>query len=289
MSRTCCQLAVIGAGAAGLGALAEALRLGCDRLLLFDQTGRAGGVIRHAFAARNIPFLQDHAPGDQVARELEVFFSRTGIPITTARVCAVSQLDGRIGIRAHDGRQWSADRLIVATGAKPKHPQTPGLPEDFVPPWLPWGCGIGREGSRAVAVIGAGDVAFDQARRLRARGAQVTIVCRAERPRAPEWLQQSALREGVRLWVGCALVAGEARGEGAVLHLQHQAGSRSLQVDHLLAAIGRSPALMEGAASLPRSVCRIVGDAAGRGSSHLVAALGDGCTAASELLKGGIR
>jgi thioredoxin reductase (NADPH) len=282
------SLAVLGAGPAGLAAVAEARRLGCESILLLDESGRAGGAIRLAHAVRNVPFVSEDAPGELLARQLEVFSARFGVPVTQAHVHGAQPCEQGVELRATSGQMWTSRRLVVATGTRAIHPGTPGLPADFSFPWADSAANATRGGFPGVAaVVGAGDVAFDQARWLAAHGSRVLVLCRSGQPRAPAWLQRSAELDGVELLSGCELLAGEVGRSGTTLQVRQQGAARSIEVDRLVAAIGRTPALVAGVSGLQAAVCRVAGDATGRRARHVVAALGDGCLAASELLTTG--
>lgn len=287
MSSSLIRLAIIGAGPAGLAAAAEATRLGCDSILLVDETGRAGGTIRQAHAVRSVPFLPDHAPGELVADELEAFRRRIGVEVVAARIETLQEHDDRIRLESHDGRVWFARAAVIATGTQPRCPQVPGLPLDLSPPWAgSAGQAAARGTLRVVAVIGGGDVAFDQSCWLRARGVEVWLLCRSLEPRAPRWLQTTAADAGVKVLLGCRVVEGRTASGRVVLRTEQGSQAQELDVDCVLAAIGRVPRLLGGTLARESARWKVVGDATGRRERHVVAAMGDGCLAVSKLLAG---
>jgi thioredoxin reductase (NADPH) len=279
------QLAIIGAGPAGLAAAAEARRLDCDSILVIDEAGRAGGTIRQAHAVRNVPFLPDRASGELVASEFERFQARIEVDVIAARIEALNEHEEHVRIDAHDGRVWFARAAVVATGTRPRYPQVPGLPSGPSPPWS----GSAQEAvsdsiPRSAAVVGGGDVAFDQACWLRARGVDVSLLCRSDSPRAPAWLQRTAADAGVRVLAGCRVVQGAVEHGRTTLRLDHAGQPRTIEVDRVVTAIGRIPRTLQGTPQREARMWKVVGDATGRRARHVVAAMGDGCLAAFMLL-----
>lgn len=279
------ELAVIGAGPAGIAASAEALRLEVRSLLLVDETGSAGGTIRIAHEARNIPFLDDNVPGHLVAEHLAVFARRLGLDICRARITRLSDSQDGVDIWAADGRRWQAERVIVATGTRAAHPAIAGLPAGGEPPWADsaWEA-VRIKSPQSVLLIGASDVAFDQARWLVTRGVPATVLCRSEKPRAPQWLVEAAVREGVTLHCSCHVLSGEVSSRGVTLKVQSEGAVGEIPGDRVVAAVGRVPCRIEGMQDVREDRLRVAGDATGRAARHVAVALGDGCLAAATLL-----
>ncbi len=291
MSESRRRLGVIGAGPAGIGAATEAMRQGVEPLLL-DQSGRGGGTIRIAHEVRNVPFLADRVEGPVVAAHLEDFLRRWDVAVRPGSVTQVALVGDGIEIVISDGARHVVDALVVAVGTRALIPRIDGLAS---------GC-AGSESLFADAVsaccraipdravvIGGSDVAMDQARWLRARGASVEVLSRGA-TRAPRWLVQAACDEGVVVREHAKVVRGAEHPEGLQLVVQQGKEESVVRVNAVVAAIGRKPVRVEGLgevlAAQPERV-RVVGDATGRRARHVMAALGDGCVAAVELLAKG--
>ena len=278
------DLLVIGAGPAGVAAACEASRLGAS-FAIADARGEAGGTIRFAHEARNIPFLHDRVPGEFVACHLRQRARDAG-PIERARIVSVTGRAGTLIARAQDARVFEARAVVVATGTRPVVPLIPGLPAVLESPWAEAAQLVeGAKGAKA-AVVGGGDVAFDQARALQRRGVQTVILCRGAAPKAPQWLCDEAIREGVELLCDVEAVNAERSERGVRLTVRVRGNERTCDVDRVLPAAGRVAFLPEGVDSLPRLRARVVGDAVGRRARHVAIAMGEGCLAAFELLQG---
>jgi len=277
------DLIVIGAGPAGVAAACEASRLGAS-FAIVDARGEAGGTIRFAHEARNVPFLEDRVAGELVASHLRLKARALG-RIEHARIASVALLDGAMIARAHDARVFEARCVVVATGTRPVVPLIPGLPGTLEPPWAEAAQAV-EGGTGSAAVIGGSDVAFDQARALQRRGIQTTILCRGPAPRAPGWLCDEALRDGVELLCEAQVESAARCDRGVRLELRVRGKEQSREVGWIVPATGRVACVPEGVESLPRLRARVVGDAAGRRARHVAIAMGEGCLAAFELLQG---
>ena len=287
------RLGIIGAGPAGIGAATEAMRQGVEPLLL-DQSGRGGGTIRVAHEVRNVPFVPDRVDGPVVAEHLEHFLRRWDVTVRRGHVTRVAPLGDSIEIATSEGTCHMVELLIVAVGTQALVPQIDRLcsgPEgpgsDVLFPDAASACARAIP-DRAV-VIGGSDVAMDQARWLRARGVDVEVLSRGA-TRAPRWLVQATCSEGVVVRENAKVVRGAEHAGGLRLVVRQGSEESVVHVNAVVAAIGRQPVRVEGLnevlAARPERV-RVVGDATGRRARHVMAALGDGCVAAVELLAKG--
>lgn len=112
-----CELAVIGAGPAGLAAATTAAQLGVDTVLLDEQPAPGGQIYRAITETR----LRDPAvlgPDYWHGSDLVAAFRASGAQhVAGATVWSVSR-DREIGVSVGGGaRLFRADRVIVATGA----------------------------------------------------------------------------------------------------------------------------------------------------------------------------
>jgi len=278
------DLLVVGAGPAGIAAASEAARSGAS-FNLIDETGRAGGAIGLAYETRGIPFVADRTPGAAVARLLQAEADRLG-GVERATIHSLSEQPGCVVARTDRGEELRARAVVVATGATPMIPPVPGLPPLLQPPWAGSASDIEDAVALQVAVIGGSDVAFDQARALRSRGAAVAVLCRSRAPRAPRWLWQAAVRDGVEVLAHTVVVSADAVGREVDLELRMASTTVHRRFGRVLAAVGRAPRRIEGMEELSMDRARIVGDAVGRAARHVAIAMGDGTLAAFELLRG---
>jgi pyruvate/2-oxoglutarate dehydrogenase complex dihydrolipoamide dehydrogenase (E3) component len=256
------DLAVIGAGSAGLAAATFAARMGAAVVLI--EAERVGGdclwtgcvpskALVHAArviqAARTSGWLPtgelDFAAVMASVRASVRSVSELENP-ETLRAAGVDVVMGRarfrdLGTVEVDGRAIPARRFVVCTGAEPTAPPIPGLLEA---PHLTYRTVFDLERlPRRLTVLGGGPVGLELAQALRRLGSEVAIVEQRERllpiadPEVSDVVEERFRREGIGISLGAAVERVEsAPGEAAVVG----SGLR-LSADSLLVAAGRTP------------------------------------------------
>jgi dihydrolipoamide dehydrogenase len=164
----------------------------------------------------------------------------------TDRGIALLRGRGRLagtGVVVVDGTRYTADQVILATGADPVVPPVPGLRELE-------GIWTNREvtGMKAIPrhllILGGGPVGVEMGQAVRRLGGAVTIVEGAARllPREAASLGEAlgdVLRgEGIDLALGVRAIAAQRAGDDFILKLDD---GREFHGDHLLVATGRRP------------------------------------------------
>ncbi|MEZ5651098.1 MAG: FAD-dependent oxidoreductase [Burkholderiaceae bacterium] len=176
------DVAVVGAGPAGLAAATEAARAGLS-VALFDEQPEPGGQIYRAIEAvsANDPRLlallgEDYARG----RDLVAAFRASGAQWHARHSVFDLSADGGLAVLGPDGaRWWQARRVIVATGAMERPVAVPG--------WtLPGVMGVGAAQTllkqsalvpdEPTVLAGSGPLLFLAASQLLAAGASVAAI-----------------------------------------------------------------------------------------------------------------
>lgn len=110
------DVAIIGAGPAGMAAAEQLYRLGLRVIVLDERAGPGGNVNA---AGLDGPFSASHRLGRDYARGARATraFAASGVPARYG--CSISRVDGEVISYLQDGslRRLSAARLVVATGA----------------------------------------------------------------------------------------------------------------------------------------------------------------------------
>jgi bifunctional isochorismate lyase / aryl carrier protein len=254
------DVAVVGAGPAGLAAAVQATR---QRLSVgLFEAHLPGGLLRQADRVEN--YLGVGCPtGATLARRIVAQAEQAGVRMRAQRVERVEILgDGSFTVVPEASPPEPCRAVILATGTAPRPAGIPGEGER-TRARLFYGV---RELSASTPtagdalVVGGGDAAFDQAIQLRRMGWRVTILMRGDHPRALGLLCDRAEALGIELRRRTHVTAITGDDEGLVATWRCAENSGTLRAHRALVAVGRQP-------SLPRIV------------SHAGARVAEGVTA----------
>ncbi|MFC3677910.1 dihydrolipoyl dehydrogenase family protein [Ferrovibrio xuzhouensis] len=267
-----CDIAVIGAGSAGLSVAAGAAMLGVRTVLI--ERGRMGGdclnygcvpskaliaASRHAVGWRqagrlgiryaepeiDFPAVMRHvqdtiaaiAPNDSIER-----FTALGVQVLQGEACFTGPDSLTV-----DGRRIHARRFVIATGSQPLIPPIEGLADT---PYLTNETVFALDRLPLhLLVIGGGPVGIELAQAFRRLGSRVSVIEQRHcLPREDTELSGpvlDALRDdGVDIRQQTAVVRAENTAAGIVLTLQAADGTTErIAGSHLLVAAGRRPAV----------------------------------------------
>ena len=142
-----------------------------------------------------------------------------------------------------NGRLLSARHIVIATGARPRVPDLPGLAQ--VPYLTSDNLWQLREPPRHLLVLGGGPIGCELAQSLALLGVPVTLVELAdqllprEEPEVAALLQARMESDGVRVLTGWRAERVEGREEALRLHLTREGEQMIIEGDRLLLALGR--------------------------------------------------
>ena len=267
------DLVVIGAGTAGLVTSKGAAGLGIGLKVALIEKHLMGGdclnvgcvpskcLIR---SGRAVADMRDAAPLGVVPPEkIEVDFPtvmrrmrqvRTAIsPVDSARDAKKAGVDVYFGAARFEsentitveGKTLRFKKAVIATGARAVKPQIQGLESAgyltnenvFSLTKLP----------ASLAVIGGGPIGCELAQAFQRLGSQVTIFHRGdhllnkEDSEAAHIVQESLIKDGIRLVLGCQMSGVEKTAQGKIIHFECSGKRQSIVVDEILAGAGRQP------------------------------------------------
>ena len=305
MQRLECEVAVIGAGSAGLSVAAglgqlglrtiliehaamggECLNTGCvpSKALLaagkaaYDGgngipgiSGTASGVDFAAVKEGVLDVMAAIAPKDSVQR-----FEGLGVRVLR---CSAAFVDSRT-LRAGDDTV-RADRVVIATGSSPAIPAVPGLSAGNV--FTNETIFALRQKPSHLLIMGGGPVGIEMAMAHRRLGVPVTVIQKSsilprDEPELIEILRRLLRRENVAILEGADAVSARHDADGVVLTVRQGGRDEAIRGSHLLVATGRVPRV-EGlgldSAGIEHNARGIVVDARLRTTQRHVFALGD--------------
>ncbi len=139
-----------------------------------------------------------------------------------------------------DGQTVTADKILIATGGKPRRPDIPGAAhmitsdDVFHLPHLP----------KKIVIFGGGYIAVEFAGIFKGLGCDVTLINRSKTilrgfdPDLQLALAEEMKRQGIKVVLNCEPERIEKRGGTLLVHTNH---GETLAADTALAAIGRVP------------------------------------------------
>jgi len=187
MKTLLCDVAVVGAGAAGLSAAAAAAKSGAEVIVL-DREDAPGGVLQQCIHnGFGLHFFREELTGPEYADRMLRASQTAGVRLLAGHtVMSVTPEDGRHALILYSGEtgvtRLEARAVILATGCRERTRANIAVPGDRPAGVFTAGLaqklmnldGI-RPGSRAV-IVGSGDIGLIMARRLTWSGIEVARV-----------------------------------------------------------------------------------------------------------------
>ncbi len=244
------DLLVLGAGAAGLSAAREGTRRGARTALV--EAAEPGGdcTFTGCVPSKTLLDAAEHGEGfeDAMARVHE----------TVARIAAtedratldaegIDVVHGWATLRSPteldvDGTRLTADRLVLATGARPAVPPIPGL-RDIEPRTSETLFALDAL-PRRLAVLGGGAIGAEMGQAFARLGSEVTILEAEDRLLPREEPEASAVITAALAADGISVITGDPLAEVRTTlagHLLCTGNGRQILADEVLVSVGRRP------------------------------------------------
>jgi thioredoxin reductase (NADPH) len=302
-----CKVLIIGSGPAGYTAAIYAARANLEPLLF--QGLEVGGQLSTTTDVENYPGFAEVIQGPWLMEQMAAQASACGAELVVDSITEVDLGSRPFKARADAGDLILADTLILATGAQARWL---GLPSEKAFS----GHGVSACATcdgfffrgQAVAVVGGGNTAVEEALYLSQMASKVTLIHRREQLRAEKVLQDRLLRNP-KITVIWNRVVDEILGQdqpravtGLRLRDVRSGATSELAVDGVFVAIGHDPAtaLVKGQLEMDRDGYVITapdstatsvegvfaaGDVQDKIFRQAVTAAGSGCMAALEAEK----
>ena len=234
---------IIGSGPSGYTAAVYAARASLHPLV-FEGSVTAGGALMNTTEVENFPGFRDGIMGPALMDEMRAQAERFGAELVPDDVVEVD-LTGDIKIvRTADG-EFRARSVILSTGSSYRKL---GLPreEELSGRGVSWcaTCDGFFFREQAIAVIGGGDSAVEEATFLTRFGSKVYLIHRRDELRASKIMQERAFADPKleMVWNSeIAAINGEDRLESLTLRDTVDGSERQLDVTGLFIAIGHDP------------------------------------------------
>ncbi len=230
------DVVIVGAGPAGIAAAIQLRRYGIEPVLL--EKDKIGGLLRNAHLVENYPGFPDGISGPDLVRLLEQHLSTAHVEVVPSEVKALDHEDGSFIVETAQG-SIRARTVIVASGTRALKMDDPALSEGVADRVFSEVYPLRNTMGATVAIVGAGDAAFDYALNLAEQNDVVILNRGTNRSCLPLLYERASsspritYREERRL----TNVAVDPRG-GLLLTC---GGEAPMRADYLVIAIGRQP------------------------------------------------
>jgi thioredoxin reductase len=238
---------VVGAGPAGLAAAIQLKRYGIAPRVF--EKDAVGGLLRNANLVENYPGFPGGIPGIELVRLFQAQAKELNLDIDYEEVI---ELDYECGsgpagglFRARTGRgEYSAPVAIIASGTRPRPLASPGTPPEVRDKIFYEVHSLASMNDKEIAILGAGDAAFDYALNL-AKDNWVMILNRGETRRCLPLLWERAREQpAIHYYENTAVTQIEAESPDRLrLECRQPSGSLTFHPHYLVAAFGRDPQL----------------------------------------------
>jgi len=234
---------IIGSGPTGYTAAVYAARASLAPLV-FEGSVTAGGALMNTTEVENYPGFKDGIMGPALMDEMRAQAERFGAELIPDDIVEVN-LTGDIKIVKTATDTYEARSVILATGSGYRKL---GLPreEELSGRGVSWcaTCDGFFFREQAIAVVGGGDSAIEEATFLTRFGSRVYLIHRRGELRASKIMQERAFADPKleMVWNSeIAEITGDDRLEGVVLRDTSTGETRDLAVTGLFIAIGHDP------------------------------------------------
>jgi thioredoxin reductase (NADPH) len=237
------EVIIIGSGPSGYSAAIYAARAAL-RPLVFEGSVTAGGALVNTTEVENFPGFPGGVMGPALMADMREQAARFGAELVTDDVVSVD-LGGDVKTVRTDTRTYTARTVILATGSRYKKL---GLAreDELSGRGVSWcaTCDGFFFREKAIAVVGGGDSAVEEATFLTRFGKKVHLLHRRDELRASKIMQERAFADPKLEIVWNAEVAeilGEHAVDGVTLRDTATGETRRLDVSGLFIAIGHEP------------------------------------------------
>lgn len=232
---------IIGAGPAGIAAAIQLRRYGLEPLVL--EKSVIGGLLNNAHLVENYPGFPDGIEGPALASLIQSHAHRFGVKIHSQEVLALTPGPDRFEVTTSNNR-YHTPRVIIASGTKPLPPEDVTIDEAAAENVFYEVFPLRTCHANTIAIIGAGDAAFDYALNL-SRQNNIVLMNRNNNIKAlPLLVERTRNQPTITYQNNCRLEAVTLSPDASVtLKGQKDGHDYKTQVDKVIFAIGRRPQL----------------------------------------------
>ena len=235
------ELVIVGAGPAGISAALWARSHEMPALVLEPEVGPGGQLLHVYFEPRDLAGMP---PGDgaAIATRYQKQLAESGVTVRYGAWVQSLAVAPRLLLTLVGGEEIAPRALLIATGARRRRLGVPGERE-LEDRGVTFSATRDRErlAGRAVAVVGGGDAAAENALMLAQAGCDVTLIARGALRARPAFRERVAAEPRVRVLVHTRVVRVLGESQVTGLELQSPTGSSRLACDGVVIKVGVVP------------------------------------------------
>jgi thioredoxin reductase len=232
---------IIGAGPGGITAAIQLKRCGIDFVII--ENNEIGGLLRNANLVENYPGFPEGISGQNLVKLFIGQLYRLHVDILEDTVINADHKDGLFHTLTASSGIISSKNLVIASGTRPRKFEW-GVKKETVEDRLFYEV-VHLKGIRdkRIAVVGAGDAAFDYSLNL-ARKNKVVLLNRGSSSKClPLLYERVSVADNIEYLTSTRVVdvVQEAESLSLLLRSDPEKRETTIRADYLLAAIGRVP------------------------------------------------
>lgn len=234
------EVIIIGCGPAGLSAAIQLKRNDINFMVL--EKHKIGGLAGNADLIENYPGFPNGIKGRDLVDLFKKQLKKNKISPVFEEVVCLDHINHKFYVKTNINEYFS-NFLIIASGTCPLLLPLQNIDESALP-WVHYDLhSIENVRHKHIAVIGAGDAAFDYALGL-SRHNKVTIFNRSKYARClPVLYRRAAKKHSITYLNNASVLSINKSGKKNIsLEYYHRDRASTVNFDHLLPAIGRKPA-----------------------------------------------
>ena len=235
------DVVIIGAGPAGIAAGIQLKRYGIDPVII--EKDEIGGLVRNANLIENYPGFADGITGVELIDLLKKQAKKAGLKIVSGKVNEIDYCDRQFVIKTST-QELLSHYAIIASGTKPKLFTDIKLPEISAGKILYEIYPVLKESGKNIAIIGAGDAAFDYALNLE-KDNSVVILHRGNSEKClPLLIERVKQNSNISYYKQTKIVEITDHGiDKLQLKCSNPEKTLEFDIDYLIFALGREPQL----------------------------------------------